>query len=148
MSGRLKQIWKGFEGVTTRQLTGRGVDNLDLPSRRELDARAKEAAPADLPEPAQAAFAALRTRLGAAEQRAARREEKRAARAGVRAAFEAPPAPLSAQMPAEAAPDAVQDLVRGLRATSFRTERTLTDYPAGPVGAGGRGHRKKVFGIF
>jgi len=148
MSGRLKQIWKGFEGVTTRQLTGRGVDNLDMPSRRELEARAQEALPSDLPEPAAAAFAALRTKLGAAEQRAARREEKRAARAGLRVSMDAPPTPLSAQMPAEAAPDAVQDLVRGLRSTSFRTERTLADYPAGPNGAAGRPGRKKVFGIF
>jgi hypothetical protein len=144
MGGRLKQIWTGFEGVTTRRLTGSGVEHLDTPSRRELEARTREALPADLPEPAKAAFSALHQRLTASGQRAIRREEKRSASTG--ASFDAPPAPLSAQMPADAAPEVVQDLVRGLRATSFRTERLHADYPATP--GGGRSGRKKFFGLF
>ena len=149
MSGRLKQIWGGFEGMTTRHLTGGGVDRIETRSRRDYDAAASPSvSEAAIASPAEAAFAALRHRLSAAEQRQARREDKSARKNGVDRSLSAPPAPLSAQMPADAAPEAVQDLVRGLRATSFRTDRNYADYPALAQSKSARFGRKKVFGIF
>lgn len=149
MSGRLKQIWSGFEGVTSRRLTGGGVERIETRSRRDYDAatEAPDALQAS-PAPAEAAFAALRHRLSAAEQRQAQREAKAARKAGSDRSLAAPPAPLSPQMPADAAPEAVQDLVRGLRATSFRTDRSYADYPALAQSKPARLGRKKIFGIF
>jgi hypothetical protein len=148
VSGRLKQIWSGFEGVTTRHLTGGGVDRIETRSRRDYDASiSAPVADHSVPSPAETAFAALRHRLSAAEQRQARREEKASRKSGARA-MAAPPAPLSPQMPADAAPEAVQDLVRGLRATSFRTDRSYADYPALAQSKSAGTGRKKIFGIF
>lgn len=149
MSGRLKQIWSGFEGATTRHLTGGGVERIETRSRRNYEATAE--APSNdyaAPSPADAAFAALRQRLSSAEQRQALREEKAARKAGVNRTLSAPPAPLSAQASADAAPEAVQDLVRGLRATSFRTDRAYSDYPALAQTKTARPDRKKFLGLF
>ena len=37
MTDRLKQIWSGFEGVTERRLTGRGIDNIVPPQLARMD---------------------------------------------------------------------------------------------------------------
>ncbi|MFN3958489.1 MAG: hypothetical protein ACK4NP_01090 [Parvularculaceae bacterium] len=149
MSQRLKQIWSGFEKTTTRRLTGRGVDNIVVPSR--VDWRAEERASL-APEailPAEAAFSALKLRLTAAEQRAVRREERRA-RAEGRSLSAAAPDPLEA---ANAAPEAVRDLMMGLKATEARTARPEIDYvkwaAANPKAAPKlMAPRKKIFGLF
>lgn len=70
---RLQQIWAGFEQVTTRNLTGRGVDNIPRPvveeteRHRSLLEDAHRATSVPMPdgvtEPAEAAFAALQRQM-------------------------------------------------------------------------------------
>lgn len=116
MTDRLKQIWSGFEGATTRRLTGRGVDNIVMPSRR-----AGESAPIDVEAPSEAAFAALKDRLSAAGRKA----ERAASRRGERSAYDG--AVQGARGDEAAA--AVSDLLKGLAATEARTARRATaDY--------------------
>ena len=143
MNERLKQIWSGFEKTTTRRLSGRGVDTIVVPGR--IDWRAEERASL-APEavlPAEAAFAALKHRLTAHEQRAARKEERRARAEG--RSLAAPPDPVEA---ARTAPEAVKDLMLGLKATEARVARREIDYTAylaaNPKGA----PKKKLFGVF
>jgi hypothetical protein len=148
MNERLKQIWSGFEKTTTRRLTGRGVDQIIVPGR--IDWRAEERASL-APEavlPAQAAFSALKHRLSASGERAARKEERRAKAEG--RSLSSPPDPVDA---ANTAPEAVRDLMMGLKATQARTERRDIDYAAylatNPKGAPKlAAPRKKVFGVF
>jgi hypothetical protein len=146
---RLKQIWGGFERVTQRNLTGRGIENIDVPNRRDFAARDADMLPKNFAAPADAAFSALRHRLTAAEQRALKNEERRA-RASGRAY--APPAPLSADAAEEGAPESVRDLIRGLRATEMRVERRDVDYTAfaaaNPNATPRLKARRKLFGIF
>ncbi|HBK91860.1 MAG TPA: hypothetical protein DDZ68_09330 [Parvularcula sp.] len=145
MNERLKQIWAGFEKTTTRRLTGRGVDTIIVPGR--IDWRAEERASL-APEailPAEAAFSALKTRLSAAGARAARKEERRAKADG--RSFTEAPDPLGA-----GAPEAVRDLMMGLKATEARVERREIDYASylatRPKGAPKlAAPRKKLFGI-
>lgn len=112
MTDRLKQIWSGFEGATTRRLTGRGVDNIVMPSRR-----AGESAPIDVEAPSEAAFAALKDRLSAAGRKA----ERAASRRGERSAYDG--------ARGDEAAAAVSDLLKGLAATEARTARRATaDY--------------------
>ncbi|MEZ5892725.1 MAG: hypothetical protein R3C58_06220 [Parvularculaceae bacterium] len=150
MAERLKQIWGGFERVTQRSLTGRGVDNIELPNRRELQAHDDAFLPKQYSAPADAAFTALKHRLSAAEQRAVRREERRARAEG--RSFSAPPAPLSGDAAEMSAPDSVRDLIRGLHATEMRTERRDFDYAsfasANPKGLPKLKGRKKFLGLF
>jgi hypothetical protein len=149
MGERLKQIWGGFERVTMRNLTGRGIDNIDVPSRRDFHAHDEAFLPKDFAAPADAAFAALKHRLSAAEQRALRREERKARAEG--RAFAAPPAPLSAEAPEGGAPEAVRDLIRGLKSTEMRTVRRDFDYAAyaaaNPKATPRLKARRKLFGI-
>ncbi|MEZ5896193.1 MAG: hypothetical protein R3C51_07300 [Parvularculaceae bacterium] len=148
MSDRLKQIWSGFEGATTRRLTGRGIDNIEVP-HRELNGRENDFLPENFTAPADAAFAALKHRLSAAEQRALKRQAKKRRR-GETQGYDAPPAPLSSGSPQEGAPEAVRDLIRGLKATQMRVYRDDVDYAAwlaeNPKAAPRA--RKKIFGIF
>jgi len=150
MAERLKQIWGGFERVTERSLTGRGVENIDVPNRRDFQAQDDAFLPKNFSAPADAAFAALKHRLSAAEQRTIRKEERRA-RAGGRS-FAAPPAPLSGDATETAAPDSVRDLIRGLHATEMRVRRGDADYAAfaaaNPKATPRLKSRKKIFGIF
>lgn len=150
MPERLKQIWGGFERVTTRGLTGRGVENIEIPNRREFQAHDEMFLPKNFSAPADAAFAALKHRLSAGEQRAIRKEERRARAEG--RAFSAPPAPLSGDAPETGAPDSVRDLIRGLHSTEMRTLRRDFDYAAfaaaNPKAAPRIRARKKLFGLF
>ena len=150
MAERLKQIWGGFERVTQRSLTGRGVDNIEIPNRRALQAHDEEFLPKQFSAPADAAFAALKHRLSAGEQRALKKEERRARAAG--RGFSAPPAPLSADAAEASAPEAVRDLIRGLKSTEMRTERREVDYAAfaaaNPKATPKLKTRRKIFGIF
>jgi hypothetical protein len=148
MSDRLKQIWSGFEGATTRHLTGRGIENIEVP-HREFNSREEDFLPENFTPPADAAFAALKHRLSAAEQRAIKRASRKRRR-GETQEFSAPPAPLSPGSPQDGAPEAVRDLIRGLRATEMRIHRSDVDYGAWLAdnpGAAPRA-RKKFFGLF
>ncbi|NWG71882.1 MAG: hypothetical protein HXY23_09790 [Parvularculaceae bacterium] len=153
--GRLKQIWSGFESVTTRRLTNRTVEHIVVPSR--ADWRDEDAAflPRNFEGPAETAFAALRRRL-AEKARHADRKEK-ASFGGER----------DTELPdvAYAAPesDAARDLIRALKATEMRTRRTDANYvdalekpkkglfggkPATPKLRAGAGKPKKGFRLF
>ena len=153
MSDRLRQIWSGFESQTTRRLTGRGVEGIATPPRHDWAADISEA-PEGIAAPAQAAFAALEHRLTKAERRAQARELRRRAKSGEDASFhgdDAPPAPLSAEAALDGAPAAVADLIRGLKATEARVERSSDTYAARLAAAGGKLQkpgRKKFLGIF
>lgn len=149
MSERLKQIWSGFEKTTTRRLTGRGVDNILVPSRTDWRAEERASLAPEAILPAEAAFSALKHRLTAAEQRVVKREERRAKAAG-RSFTSAAPDPLEA---AKAAPEGVRDLMMGLKATEARIERRDIDYAAwaaaNPKSAPKLAPpRKKIFGLF
>lgn len=150
MAERLKQIWGGFERVTQRSLTGRGIENIDVPNRRDFQASDEAFLPKNFSAPADAAFAALKHRLTAAEQRAAKREERRAKAEG--RSFAAPPDPISADALEANAPDSVKDLIRGLHSTEMRTRRRDFDYAdyaaSGVKGAPKLKARRKLFGIF
>ncbi len=150
MAERLKQIWGGFERVTQRNLTGRGIENIEIPNRREFRAHDAEFLPKNFAAPADAAFAALKHRLSAAEQRQIKKEERRARAAG--RGFSAPPAPLSADAAESSAPEAVRDLIRGLKSTEMRTERRDFDYAAfaaaNPKSTPKLKPRRKIFGLF
>ncbi len=147
MTERLKQIWSGFEKTTTRRLSGRGVENIQVPGRVDWRAEERASLGADAAMPAQAAFAALKHRLTAAEQRAARKEERRAKSEHRKLA--SAPDPLEA---ANTAPEAVRDLMMGLKATEARISRREIDYTAylatNPKGAPKlTAPKKKFFGL-
>lgn len=150
MTERLKQIWGGFERVTQRNLTGRGIDNIDVPNRRDFQANDDAFLPKNFSAPADAAFSALKHRLSAAEQRTIRKEERRARSEG--RSFSAPPAPLSGDAAEAGAPDSVRDLIRGLHSTEMRTQRRDFDYAsfaaANPKTTPKLKSRKKFFGLF
>lgn len=150
MTERLKQIWGGFERVTQRHLTGRGVENIDVPNRRDLAAHDAQFLPKNFSAPADAAFSALKHRLTAAGERAIRKEERRARAEG--RSFSAPPAPLSGDAPETGAPDSVLGLIRGLHSTEMRTERRDFDYAsfaaANPKGFPKLKSRRKFLGVF
>lgn len=73
MTDRLKQIWSGFEQTTSRNLTGRGVENIPRPDLEEMERHrtllesAHRAASVPMPEgvtePAEAAFQALKAQM-------------------------------------------------------------------------------------
>lgn len=136
MAERLKQIWGGFEKETTRNLTGRGVDNIQVPPRRDWRAE-EEAQPAGVETPAAAAFEALKARLSAQSKKGKRAEDE---------ASEASYAPES---------DAARDLIRGLKATEARTMRSERLYDGSGVrekrslfGGAKSGKEKKGFKLF
>ena len=147
MNERLKQIWSGFEKTTTRRLTGRGVDQIIVPGRTDWRAAERASLAPEAILPAEAAFAALKTRLSAAGERAARKEERRAKAEG--RSLAGAPDPIEA---ANAAPESVKDLIMGLKATEARIERRDIDYvkwaAANPKSAPKlTAPRKKIFGI-
>lgn len=148
MNERLKQIWSGFEKTTTRRLTGRGVDQIIVPGRTDWRAEERASLAPEAILPAEAAFAALKTRLSAAGERAARKEERRAKAEG--RSLAGAPDPIEA---ANAAAEPVRDLMMGLKATEARIERREIDYTAylatKPKGAPKlEAPRKKIFGVF
>ncbi len=147
MNERLKQIWAGFEKSTTRRLTGRGVDQIIVPGRTDWRAEERASLAPEAVLPAEAAFAALKHRLSAAEQRAARREERRAKADG--RSLSSAPDPIEA---ANKGAEPVRDLMMGLKATQARVERSEIDYTAwlatNPKGAPKlTAPKKKFFGI-
>ncbi|MEO1310329.1 MAG: hypothetical protein AAFV51_05085 [Pseudomonadota bacterium] len=147
MNERLKAIWGGFEQRTSRELSGRGVDNIVVEHRRREDA----ASPApDAPDlaPAKAAMAELRTRLAAveAERRASRKKRRREDEA----AF-ADPTDLEDLEAEFSEDDPTAALRAGLAATDQRIRRReasyvehRTQYAAGEL----RKKRKKFLGMF
>ncbi|MEM9169805.1 MAG: hypothetical protein AAGC56_09130 [Pseudomonadota bacterium] len=157
MTDRLRQIWSGFEGVTTRRLTGGGVDNIERPLRRET-VRLNGAAPGPvLPEgvspPAAAAFEALKTRLAAAEARGKGGPRRRAPAGGERLGEGGEGSDGDvARLSAEGAPPEAKAMLRGMRATEDRTLRTGGDYLTRMQASADRdlkaARRKKRFGLF
>ena len=151
MTDRLRQIWGDFEGTTTRRLTGRGVENIDVPHRRDWSAEAQQELAEGVPAPAEAAFAELKFRLSAAEQKAAKKAARKRRRRGERHDYsDAPPAPLSVDALPDGAPKAAQELIRGLKATEARVERSEGLYTTHMAAASERTSvkRKKFLGLF
>lgn len=145
MDERLKKIWSGFQETTTRNLTGGGVDNIDVPHRRDYAAEETQLLPDEFEAPAQAAFAALRTELESKAKRFGRSKKKKPA-ASYDGAQEGPDAMASRRFEGE-------ELIKGLKATAMRTERPERDYGAFIASAEGKAafkkfKRKKRFGIF
>lgn len=152
--GRLKQIWAGFEGVTTRRLTNRTVEHIVVPSR--ADWRDEDAAflPRNFEAPSMAAFEALKQRLSEKARHADRKEKKAFGDSDTKLPDVAYAAPES---------DAARDLIRALKATEARTRRTEANYvdalekpkkgffggkPAAPKTKADARGRKKWFGLF
>jgi len=120
MTERLKQIWGGFTGVTTRHLTGEGVDNIAVPHRHEWQAEELQFLPENYPSPSYVAFEKLKARLAVKEKKAM----KAARRHGETAELAPPPA--EAAFNGELKP--VKDLIRGLMSTEARVARSEYDY--------------------
>lgn len=140
MAERLKQIWAGFEDMTSRHLTGRGVENIVVPHRVDYAQQDEAFLPADFHGPAETAFEALRETLAAQEKRFGRQR-----------ASETPSPPEETLLSAPAMNG--DDLVKGLRATALRTERAEYDYSAFLNSDEGRRavkkyKKKKRFGLF
>ena len=138
MTKRLKQIWSGFEETTSRELTGRGIDNIDVPHRTDYAAEDRAFLSEDFHGPAETAFAALRERLGKHEKKFRTQDS---APSSDEAFGAAPPA------------FAGDDLTQGLRATALRTERAEYDYAGFLSSDEGRSFfkkhkKKKRFGFF
>jgi hypothetical protein len=143
MSDRLKQIWTGFSGTTTRNLTGRGVDNILVPHRTDYSPVDAAHLPENFSTPASAAFSALRENLAKKEKMFAGKKKKDVSLPSEAEDFVA----------ATAFSASGDDLIRGLRATAMRVERPELDYEAFLESREGRAHykkhkRKKRFGIF
>ncbi len=143
MTDRLKQIWGGFEETTSRHLTGGGVDNIHVPHRVDYAAVDETFLPENFHAPAETAFAALRDKLAAQERKFGRK--KGGARRAYTARDEAGDI-ASARLNGD-------ELIRGLKATSMRTERPERDYGAFLASDAGRAvfkkhKKKKRFGIF
>lgn len=142
MAERLKQIWAGFEEVTSRRLTGRGVDNIIVPHRADYAEEDDAFLPEDFVSPAQTAIAALRADLAAKEKKFGF-GRKSAAR---NYADDVAPTPMAER---EFNGD---ELIQGLRSTAMRVERGELDYERYLSSDEGRRAAKKLkkkrFGIF
>jgi hypothetical protein len=134
MADRLRQIWSGFEGATTRPLTGRAVGNLMVPSRQDYVVHDEDFLSEEYRAPADAAFSALRAQLSAAEKKAS----KRVRDGETMNPFEAPEVSETAF---NGDSDAARDLIKGLKATEARVRRSDYDYAAN-LAAGGK---KRMF---
>ena len=144
MTDRLKQIWSGFEQATTRNLTGRGVDNIPVPPRTDYSPKDANFLPEDYSAPAAAAFSALRENLAKKEKVFAGKKNR---------ADAALPSEAEDFVAATAFSASGDDLIRGLRATAMRVERPEIDYAVFLESREGRAHfkkhkRKKLFGLF
>jgi hypothetical protein len=133
MAERLKQIWSGFTETTTRRLTGKGVDNIVVPHRMDYAAADSEFLPEGFEDPATRALSALK------EEREARRKmfagkRKRRAHGG------------QAESPAPMATEIFDggELIKGLKATAMRTERSDLDYGAYLASDAGKAALKKT----
>jgi len=146
MTDRLKQIWSGFEGVTERHLTGRGVENILRPERRDYSADTSSAIPEGVDAPAQAAFETLKTRLASQEYKA---EKKKRGRKGRKAETKS----FNVDTDIASAPESARDMLIGLKATEDRTQRSNASYVSVMSSEAGREldslkKRKKFLGIF
>lgn len=135
MSDRLKQIWSGFEHQTSRHLTGQGIDNIHVPSRREWRADDSKFLPGDFEAPADRAFAALEYKLATESKKHGRRrstssKKRHGAHHDADQRFEqayGPGEPTNREM---AAGDPHQALLASLRETDFRVLRREINYSA------------------
>lgn len=146
MSDRLKQIWSGFSETTTRQLTGRGVEDIPVPHRTDYSPVDADALPEDFSTPAAAAFSALRDNLAKKEKLFSPKKKNTAGDAAL-------PSEAEDFVAATAFSAAGDDLIRGLRATALRVERPELDYNVFLSSKEGKEHfkkhkRKKFFGLF
>ena len=144
MSERLKQIWAGFEETTSRRLTGGGVDKIHVPSRVDWQAEDQAFLPENFNAPAEAAFSALSAQLEANTKKFGRKKKAKT--------DEGNEVTLAAA-PAEATFNGGAELLKGLRSTALRTERTEIDYNTFLADGGGKvlqtlKKRKKRFGLF
>ncbi len=135
MVERLKEIWSGFAEVTTRNLTGKGVENILVPHRADYAPDDSEFLPEAYEGPAARAFETLRADLAAKNKKFGRRKQ-------------ADPSPQSDAAAARAG----DDLFQGMHATTMRIERTDLDYETFLSSDAGKAalkkHKKKRFGIF
>lgn len=144
MGKRLKEIWSGFEETTSRKLTGGGVDNIHVPHRADFAGREDAPVlPEGLDQPTEAAFAVLRDRLQKQEKKfGARRRRGRE--------FTQDP---SASELMQQSMDG-EELIKGLHATTMRTERTSIDYSSFMGTDEGKAvfkklkKKKRFFGLF
>ena len=138
MSDRLKQIWSGFSGTTTRHLTGRGVDNILVPHRSDYAATDENFLPENFSAPAEAAFSALRESLAEKEKLFGSKKKKR---------YTPKPGAIPSEaedfVAATAFSASGDDLIRGLRATAMRVERPDIDYGAYFASSEGKAAYKK-----
>ena len=149
MAERLKQIWSGFEGVTTRRLTGGGVENIVPPSHRAYDPSAETLKGAGTDQsPADIAAAELRARLTA-------HADKNDARKGRRAhKLDRDQNDFAAdESNRRSIQDPVSDVLKGMAATEMRILRPQMDYGKFLAANAGRklasvSKRKKFLGIF
>jgi len=138
MAERLKQIWAGFEEATTRRLTGRGVDNIIVPHRTDWKAEDEMFLPENFNRPAQTAFDALHEKMAENQKKFGRNKQKTRA------------AEKDAEAGAASSLSGGEELVKGLRATAMRTERTELDYQAFLASDEGKAalkKRKTLFGM-
>ncbi|MEX6632802.1 hypothetical protein [Hyphococcus lacteus] len=147
MSDRLKQIWSGFSGSTTRQLTGRGVDNILVPSRSDYAATDENFLPENFSAPADAAFSALRENLAHKEKKFGGKKKRMSHKPSNM------PSEAEDFVAATAFSASGDDLIRGLRATALRVERPDIDYSAYLASDEGKAvfkkyKKKKRFGFF
>jgi len=135
MAERLREIWAGFAEVTTRNLTGKGVEGIIVPHRTDYAPDDSQFLPETYEGPAARAFDTLRADLAAKQKKFGRRKQ-------------AEPAPQSEA----AAMRAGDDLFQGMHATTMRIERTDLDYETFLSSDAGKAalkkHKKKRFGIF
>ncbi len=145
MSDRLKQIWSGFSAETTRNLTGKGIENIPVPHRTDYAPVDEASLPEGFSTPAQAAFSSLRDNLAKKEKLFSGKKNAKA--------DAALPSEAEDFVAATAFSAAGDDLIRGLRATALRTERPELDYGVFLESKEGRAHfkkhkRKKFLGLF
>ena len=141
MTERLKQIWTGFEETTTRRLTGKGVDDILVPRRVDYADIDHELLPEGFEDPSKRAFEALHQELASAKKKFSLKGKQRKPAAKVE----------TSQSMAPQAADG-EELLKGMRATAMRTERTDMDYESFLSSDAGKAVRKKTrkkrFGIF
>ena len=153
MTDRLKQLWSGFESVTTRHLTGSGVDNIARPhitTRHSDGGQAPDTLPENYSAPAQVAFDALKLRLASQEHRANKHKKNNRDKTS-----RGSDTPLLAGdlTNFKQAPESAKNMIRGLKATEDRVIRSPSSYVAQMSAAAGSDlnsikKRKKFLGIF
>ncbi len=160
MSDRLKQIWSGFEEQTSKNLTGNGIQNINVPHRREWRTADDQFIPTEYEAPAERAFAALTYKLSQDEARYGKKAKKRSKSYKTKNASGATSHGVTyGDQPAhqgqhnyDGTTDPRQTLLASLRETDFRVLRHEINYTL--HGAEHteqilkKRNRKKIFGIF